>query len=191
MRRGATTTGEGILVTFPNGETRRMAPGPSSTISKAVVEEFAKRYLTNPAVLWISESGAKVVARDDELAAQLKLKISADRNLPDIILVDLGDGKGHGLLLVFVEVVATDGPITTQRQDALLAIATDAGFPKERVAFVTAYLDRSHAAFKKTVAELAWRSFAWFAAEPEHLIVLHDGREEATKTLMQWLGFRE
>ncbi len=187
MRRGATTTGEGILVTFPNGETRRMAPGPSSTISKAVIEEFTKRYLTNPAVLWVSESGAKVVARDDELAGQLKLKISADRNLPDIILVDLGNSKEHGILLIFVEVVATDGPISMQRQDALLAIATDAGFPKERVAFVTAYLDRSHAAFKKTVSELAWHSFAWFAAEPEHLVVLHNGLEETAKSLSQWL----
>jgi hypothetical protein len=187
MRRGATTTGEGILVTFPNGETRRMAPGPSSIISKAVIEEFAKRYLINPAVLWVSESGAKVVKRDDELAAQLKLKIVADRNLPDIILVDLGDGKSGHVLLIFIEVVATDGPVTPQRQEALLKIATDAGFSKERVAFVTAYLDRSHAAFKKTVAELAWRSFAWFAAEPQHLIVLRDGQEETTKNLAQWL----
>jgi hypothetical protein len=187
MRRGATTTGEGILVTFPNGETRRMAPGPSSIISKAVIEEFAKRYLLNPAVLWVSESGAKVVSRDDDLAAQLKLKITADKNLPDIILVDLGDGKDGHVLLIFIEVVATDGPVTSQRQEALLKIATDAGFPSKRVAFVTAYLDRSHGAFKKTISELAWRSFAWFAAEPEHLIVLHDGQEEMAKTLAQWL----
>ena len=187
MRRGATTTGEGILVTFPNGETRRMAPGPSSIISKAVIEEFSKRYLINPAVLWVSESGAKVVSRDDELAAQLKLKITADRNLPDIILVDLGDGKDGHVLLIFIEVVATDGPVTPQRQEALLKIATDAGFPPKRVAFVTAYIDRSHGAFKKTISELAWRSFAWFAAEPEHLVVLHDGREETARTLTQWL----
>jgi hypothetical protein len=187
MRRGAVTTGEGILVTFPNGETRRMAPGPSSVISKAVIEEFSHRYLTNPAVLWVSESGAKVVARDDELAAQLKLKISADRNLPDIILADLGDGKSSGVLLVFIEVVATDGPVTSQRQDALLDIATAAGFPESRVAFVTAYLDRSHAAFKKTVAELAWRSFAWFAAEPEHLVVLVGGQQEEVKSLANWI----
>jgi hypothetical protein len=187
MRRGATTTGEGILVTFPNGETRRMAPGPSSIISKAVIEEFANRYLTRPAVLWLSESGAKIVSRDDELAANLKLKISADRNLPDIILVDLGDTENGQILLIFVEVVASDGPVTPQRQDALLKIATDAGFPAERVAFVTGYLDRSHPAFKKTIAELAWRSFAWFAAEPEHLVVLHDGRAETVKTLAQLL----
>ncbi len=175
MRRGAVTTGEGELVTFPNGETRRMAPGPSSIISKAVIEGFARRFLANPAVLWLSESGAKVVARDDELARTLNLQISADRTLPDIILVDLGDGTAAGFLLVFVEVVATDSPITAARQTALLRMATDAGFTTARVAFVTAYLDRSQGAFKKTVPELAWRSFAWFAAEPEHIIVLHDG----------------
>lgn len=186
MRRGAVTTREGVLVTFPNSETRRMAPGPSSIISKAVIEDFAKRYLTNPAVLWLSESGAKVVSRDDELAEQVKLKISADRNLPDIILVDLGDGKS-GILVIFAEVVATDGPVTTQRQEALLKIATEAGFPANRVAFVTAYLDRSHAAFKKTVAELAWNSFVWFAAEPEHLLVLRAGKQKAVESLTQWL----
>jgi hypothetical protein len=175
LRRGTVTTGEGILVTFPNGETRRMAPGPSSVIAKAVIEEFAPRFLSNPAVLWVSESGAKVVKRDDELADQLKLKIAADRNLPDIILVDLGAGDAGQLLLVFIEVVATDGPITPPRQQALLKIATEAGFPAERVVFVTAYLARSHPAFKRTIPELAWRSFAWLAAEPEHIVLLHDG----------------
>ena len=164
-----------------------MAPSPSSTISKAVIEEFAKRYLRFPAVLWVSESGAKIVARDDQLAAQLKLKISADRNLPDIILVDLGDGEKEGVLLVFVEVVATDGQVTPQRKEALLRVATEAGFPAGRVAFVTAYLDRSHPAFRKTVPELAWRSFAWFAAKPENLVILHDGKAETAKTLARWL----
>lgn len=179
LRRGAATTTEGILVTFPSSETRRMSPGPSSIISKAVIEEFAPRFLRTPAVLWISESGAKVVARDDQLATSLNLRITPDRNLPDIILVDLGGGDADQVLLVFVEVVATDGPITPARRQALSKIATDAGFPNERVAFVTAYLDRSHAAFKKTVAELDWHSFAWFAAEPEHIVVLHDGASAA------------
>jgi hypothetical protein len=183
LRRGAATTGEGIMVTFPNGETRRMAPGPSSIISKAVLEEFAKRFLHAPAVLWVSESGAKVVSRDDELAAKIKLKISADRNLPDIILADLGDAKGRDVLLIFIEVVATDGPVTKQRRDALLKIATGAGFPADRVAFVTAFLDRSQPGFKKTVAELAWGSFVWFAAEPQNLMVLHQGEEKKVKGL--------
>jgi len=175
MRHGAVTSGEGVLVKFPNGETRRMSPGPSSTITKAVIEEFAPLFLMNPSVLWVSESGAKVVKRDDELAAMLNLRIAADRNLPDVILIDLGGSSTDQFLLVFVEVVATDGPITEQRRQALAKIATDAGFPVSRLAFVTAYLDRSHGAFKKTIAELAWRSFAWFAAEPRQIMSLHDG----------------
>jgi hypothetical protein len=180
MRQGAATSGEGVVVTFPNGETRRIAAGPSSVILKAVIEDFASRFLRMPAVLWVSESGAKVVARDDQLAAQIKLKISADRNLPDIILLDLGEGQGSDVLLIFVEVVATDGAVTPQRQQALAKTAEEAGFPERRVVFVTAFLDRSHAAFKKSVAELARNGFVWFAAEPEQIVFLKEGSEGKT-----------
>lgn len=186
MRRGAATTGEGVLVKFPNGETRRLSAGPSSIIAKAVIEEFAPRFLSNPSVLWLSESGAKIVARDDELATMINLRITADRNLPDIILVDLGGSSLQQFSLIFVEAVATDGPITALRQAALTKIATDAGFPVSRLAFVTAYLDRSHGAFKRTITELAWGSFAWFAAEPKQIISLH-GEGESPTLLRQLL----
>ena len=42
-------------------------------------------------------------------------------------------------------------------------------------AFVTSYTDRDDAAFKGSVSELAWRSFAWFMSEPDHIVVLHRG----------------
>lgn len=45
VRKGAVAGGEHVLVKFPSGETRRMAPGPSSIISKAVIEVFAPRFL--------------------------------------------------------------------------------------------------------------------------------------------------
>ena len=41
MKSGATASKTGVMVTFPSGETRKLAPGPSSIISKAVVEQFA------------------------------------------------------------------------------------------------------------------------------------------------------
>lgn len=172
VRSGAAAVRDGVLVTFPNGETRRLAPGPSSTITQAVVESFAPRFLTEPAVLWLSESGNKVVARDDRLAALIGLKIEADRNLPDLILVDLGPTDP---LIVFVEIVATDGAITHRRQEALLALAEAAGFPRGQIAFVTAYRDRESAGFKKTVPALAWGSYAWFASEPEAILVMRGG----------------
>lgn len=174
VRRGAGVSTDQVLVTFPNGETRRMKPGPSSEITKAVVEVFAPAFLTDPAVVFLSESGNKVVARDDELARSIGLAIQADKNLPDTILVDLGPVHP---LLVFVEVVATDGPISQRRKEALEELVAEAGFPAEYVAFVTAYLDRSAGPFKKTVDSLAWGSYAWFAAEPERLMVFSEARE--------------
>lgn len=183
VRRGAVAGGQHILVRFPSGETRRMAPGPSSVISKAVIEVFAPRFLKEPGVIFLSESRNKVVSRDDELAQSIGLKIQAAKNLPDIVLADLGPKHP---LLVFIEVVATDGPVTVQRKQALTALARDAGFPPAHVVFATAYLDRSEAAFKKTVDSLAWGSFVWFASEPEHLIRLYEGSADAVKTLSEW-----
>ena len=174
MRQGAVAREGRILVTFPSGETRHMEPGPSSVISKAVVEDFAPRFLEQPGVVWLSESRNQVVARDDRLAQDIGLTIQPDRNLPDLILVDLGPAEP---LLVFVEVVATAGPVNEARQTALLEITVGAGFIEDQVAFVTAYADRDAAAFKGSVSELAWRSFAWFMSEPDHIVVLHQGSD--------------
>ena len=174
MRRGAVAREGRVLVAFPSGETRDMEPGPSSVISRAVVEEFAPRFLEQPGVIWLSESRNQVVARDDRLAQDIGLTIQPDRNLPDLILVDLGPTEP---LLVFVEVVATAGPVSEARQAALMVLATEAGFSENQVAFVTAYADRDDAAFKASVSELAWRLFAWFMSEPDHIVVLCGGAD--------------
>jgi hypothetical protein len=178
MRAGAATNLAGVLVTFPNGETRRLAPGPSSIISKAVIEDFSTRFLEHPAILWLSESGNKVVARDDHVASAIGLKIEPDKNLPDLILADLGPAEP---LLIFAEVVATDGAITPRRQEAILAITDAAGFKRSQVAFLTAYQDRESAGFKRTVAGLAWNSFAWFVSEPGNIIIFRNGKKSAAR----------
>ncbi|MBN1104457.1 MAG: hypothetical protein JXL84_13650 [Deltaproteobacteria bacterium] len=184
LKQGAVAAAEeaGILVTFPNGETRIMAAGPSSVISKAVVEGFARHFLKIPGVVFLSESGNKVVARDDKLARSIGLHIKADRNLPDIVLVDIGPKSP---LLVFLEVVATDGAITQPRMGALLDVAIQAGFNPKQVAFVTAFSDRRAGAFRKLASELAWGSFAWFVSEPDKIVMLRQGGEKRVKHLFE------
>jgi hypothetical protein len=171
MRLGAVDK-EGVMVHFPNGETRTLSYGPSSLISRAVVEEFAKQFLERPAVLWLSESSNKVAMQDLRMASSIGLDIEAQKNLPDLILVDLGPSNP---LIVFIEVVATDGAITARRQDALFELTDKGGFKRSQVAFVTAYADRESAGFKKTVTGLAWGSFAWFMSEPDKIFMLRDG----------------
>ncbi len=174
MRRASTSDSSDIFVTFPNQETRRLAPGPSSVITQAVIEDFAIRFLSNPAVLWISESAVKEERVDRDLANDIGLHIESDKHLPDIILVDL---QNDHALVVFVEVVASDGPINDHKKDALLELVTGAGLDSSHAAFITAYKDREHDAFRKTFATLAWQSFAWCMSEPDKIIGLHEQRD--------------
>lgn len=169
LRQGAATLDSLVHVTLPNKTVRQLVPGPSAVISKAVVEIFSPRFLYQPAVLLLSESGNKIVAQEEKQISNIGLKIDAAKVLPDIILFDLAP---HRELLVFVEVVATDGPISSSRRDALLEIAQGARIPQERIAFVTAYRDRDDPALKKTFGSLAWNSIVWFLAEPDHIVLL-------------------
>lgn len=172
VRAGRTRNQGNVSVTLPNGETRQMKPGPSSVITKLVVEEFAERFLEKPALIWVSESGKKVIAADDELARSFNLVIDPARNLPDVILADVAHDS---IFLVFVEVVATDGPITDLRRNQLLKLAQDADIPESRTAFVTAYLARDEASLRRHLSALAWNSFVWIASEPENIIAMYAG----------------
>ena len=77
-------------------------------------------------------------------------------------------------LLVFVEIVATDGPVTERRREALLRQTDAAGFRRSRVAFLTAYDDRASDAFRRTISSVVWGSFVWFASEPDKLLILRE-----------------
>ncbi len=160
-----------VLVKLPNGETRRMEPGPSSVLTKAVVEDFALRFMIEPAVVFVSESGNKIILDDYELSRSLGIVVRPDRNLPDVILADIAPQRP---LIVFVEAVVTDGAITRSRLESLLSMATEGGFEKERIVFVTAFQDRSAPAYRRLAAEIAWGSFAWFASEPQHVVFLSE-----------------
>ncbi|MCU7816790.1 MAG: restriction endonuclease [Candidatus Thiodiazotropha sp. (ex Rostrolucina anterorostrata)] len=180
---------ESVQIQFPDGAIRKLEPGPSSLISKAVIEEFTPRFLKKPKVLWLSESGNKVVAQDEALAKALGLQIDPSRALPDIILVDLGDdSSGLEMLVVFTEVVASDGPINRQRKEILTTLATEAGFDPEHLAFLTAFLDRSSQPFKKSISELAWGSYAWFSTEPDYIIDLREHDETIKLTSLSKRG---
>jgi len=187
MKHSKSDSAGAVQIRLPDNSIRTLEAGPSSLISKAVIEEFAPRFLKKPHVLWLSESGNKVVAQDEALTKELGLNIDPSRALPDIILVDLGDEtSGADMLVVFTEVVASDGPVDRQRKEVLTLLAKDGGFDHQHLAFLTAFLDRSSQPFKKSISELAWGSYAWFASEPDFII---DLREHGGKVKLSTLRF--
>lgn len=170
-KKGATAAAGTVPVTFPTGAVTVLAPGPSSVISKAVIEEFATKFLEDPAVLWLSESAVKVL--DTALVTALGLTIDPAEALPDIILVDTA--APGGVLIVFVEVVNSDGPIDQQRREELERIAVKAGFDPDDIVYVTAFEDRASKGYRATVINLAWDSFVWFTTEPDCVVALRRG----------------
>ncbi len=179
-RSGAGAKNENILVHLPSGETRRLAPGPSSLLTKAVVEEFANRFLNNPAVVMISESAKKMTFQDEQLASAIGLSITVSKTLPDVILVDLDSNPP---MLVFVECVATEGPVSEQRRGELESLAVAGGYSPSGCSYVSAFEDRADSPFARMSASLAWGSFVWFRTEPDHIVFLREGGEERSSTL--------
>ena len=82
--------------------------------------------------------------------------------------------------------MASDGPVSEPRKSAFTLLASEAGFRPEQLAFVTAYVDRNEPVFRRTVGNLAWGTFVWFASEPANLICLHEGKSQPVKTLAEW-----
>ncbi len=162
------TNNENILIDLPDGQRRKMLPGPSSFLTKATVELFCKSFLKNPVVIFISESGNKVVLKDDELAKSIGFNIPAEKSLPDLIIADLTDDN---TLIYFIEIVATDGPINRKRKDDLLKIVAESSFKRENVFFMTVFEDRNSAPFKKNISSIAPNTLIWFASEPEFIMI--------------------
>ena len=134
-------------------------------------------------MLWLSESGAKVRYQDEETAKALGLNIDQSKVLPDIILANVGN-TGKDTYLIFLEVVASDGPMNQARRDALLQYIMQSGFPDSQCLFGTAFDDRANRAFKKCLPELAWGTFVWFRSEPDCLVWFYGEPFSITDDLM-------
>lgn len=183
-KKMVTSDSKSVLITLPTGESRKLAPGPSSLLTKAVIEDFAKRFLKNPAVLLISESARKIELKDDELCKAIGLDIDVHAVLPDIILLELGAQEP---VIVFVECVATDGPISDRRKKELVDILKKGQYKVDNSAYVTVFADRSSLASRRLISSVAWGTFVWYVTEPESIIYLHEGLQKSVKYLINFM----
>ena len=164
-----------VSITLPNGNVKKMSPGPSSILSQKFIEDFLRLHTNKPAVLWISESGNKVVESDLELMSKIGLPIDQQKLLPDMVVADLG---GDSLRLLFIEIVASDGPYSVKRKEQIFSLCQKAGYRDEQITFVSVFTSRSDYALKKRFAALATDSLVWCASEPEVLIWIGKDQEK-------------
>jgi hypothetical protein len=168
-RRRIDADADAVVVNLPGRGDRHLPPGLSSTLTAEVIRTFAPLALRRPYTLAICHSRDPVATEDERELARVGLTLDRTLALPDVLLLDVDDGS-----IWFVEVVVTDGAIHDRRREELLGWAERRQVDSARCRFVTAYRSRSDSAFRRTVAELAWDSLAWFAEEPNRVFRLQE-----------------
>ena len=155
-----------VPVTIAGRETLHISPGEHSLLIKAIIEEFAPRFVQGGALIYAGDTGDKMAYFDHELLHRLGVDVDSHGKMPDVVLYDPGK---HWLLLV--EAVTSHGPVDGKRRQELLNLFENAA---PGLVYVTAFLSRL--AMARYVGDIAWETEVWVADAPSHLIHFNGAR---------------
>ncbi len=166
---------ERVNVRLPNGEVFALDKAPATSLTKAVLEVFAVRFLRLPAAVRVLQPGRanKVCGTDHTVAVHLPA--TAASALPEVVLADVSPKQ---FMLVFIAVVpdsAKGGEINAARKAALLQASHMAGLSASDIRLVSAFSHRAAPTFRRAGVNIAWGTFAWFSSEPSALLGFHEG----------------
>ncbi len=136
------------------------SPGPHNDLQRMVVEEFFPRFAPRSEILYIGDSAAKVLHRDQQKLDTLGFFVLEHDRLPDIVAYD---SVRNWILLV--EAVHSSNPIAPLRHLELERLTQECTHPR---VYVSAFATRD--AFRVWVKEIAWETEVWIADKPDHLI---------------------
>jgi type II restriction enzyme len=135
-----------------------LGPGGHNDLIKDSVDEFLGRWAPDAVLLYLGDADDRDLWRDE--SALESLGIDLEDVLPDV----LAFSPSRGWLIV-IEAVHSRGPVSHEKHRRFQEILHNWA---ERVVYVTTFADR--AGFRRFIAEIAWETEVWLAAEPEHLI---------------------
>jgi hypothetical protein len=149
-----------LPVTLATGETIRLSPGKHSELIKAIIEEFAPRFVPGAVLVYAGDTGDKWGYFNKELLAKLGVAVDGHGKMPDVVIFY----PEHEWLLL-VESVTSHGPVNGKRHRELEALfaASTAG-----LVYVTAFPSRS--VMTRYLCEIAWETEVWCSDAPSHLI---------------------
>ena len=155
-----------LPVKLATGETIRLSPGDHSELIKAIIGEFAPRFVPGGALIYAGDTGEKWGYFDKELLAKLGVELDGHGKMPDVVLYYPERGW-----LLLVESVTSHGPVDAKRHDELVRL-----FARSRagLVFVTAFPSR--AVMTRYLGEIAWETEVWVADAPSHLIHFNGAR---------------
>ena len=140
-----------------------LSSGVHNQLQKAVIEEFAPRFLHEFKCLYLGDTTKRDLIKDVLGLQGLGFAITLHDKMPDVVMsVPSKDW------VVFVECVTSVGPISPSR---LLELNQMTANVKAGKVFITAFLDKL--TYKKFVEQIAWETEVWIAEDPDHMIHLN------------------
>lgn len=137
-----------------------LSPGAHSKLIKAIIEEFAPRFVPGGVLIYVGDTGKKFGYFDKKTLTKIGVKIDSHGKMPDVIIYYPDKNW-----LILAEAVNSHGPVDGKRHEELKNIFADSS---AGLIFVTAFPTRSLMA--RYLNEIAWETEVWTADAPSHLI---------------------
>ncbi len=149
-----------VPVTLAEGKEFYLTPGDHSKLVKAIIDEFAPRFVPGGYVIYVGDTGDKWRYFDEEAIRALGVAVDVHGKMPDVVIHHVEKDW-----LVLVEAVTSHGPVNPKRREELAALFGDA---RPGLVYVTAFLTRSDMA--KYIGEISWETEVWVREASTHLI---------------------
>jgi BsuBI/PstI restriction endonuclease domain/BsuBI/PstI restriction endonuclease HTH domain len=143
-----------------------LSPGAHSELIRAIIEEFAPRFVPGSVLIYVGDTGDKWGYFDRPPLSELGVEVDLHGKMPDVVLHDTDRNW-----LILVESVTSHGPVDGKRQAELAKLFAGA---KAGLVYVTAFPARNIMA--RYVAQIAWETEVWVAEDPSHLIHFNGDR---------------
>jgi hypothetical protein len=149
-----------VPVTLAEGKEVYLTPGNHSRLVKAIIDEFAPRFVPGGHVIYVGDTGDKWRYFDEEALRALGVAVDVHGKMPDVVIHHIERDW-----LVLIEAVTSHGPVDAKRREELAALFQDA---QPGLVYVTAFLTRSDMA--RYIAEISWETEVWVQEAGTHLI---------------------
>ena len=155
-----------VPVEITRGKEIQLSPGEHSELLKAIIEDFAPRFVPGGKLVYAGDTGEKWGYFDNDLLAELSVTVDSHGKMPDVVLY-----YPERNWLILVESVTSHGPVDGKRHAELARLFAKASVG---LVYVTAFPNRSVMA--RYLSKIAWETEVWVADAPSHLIHFNGAR---------------
>lgn len=149
-----------IPVQIAEGKEIYITPGDHNELIRAIIEDFAPRYVPGGKLIYVGDTGEKMGYFEEELLRKLGVVVDTHGKMPDVVIYF---PEKEWLLLI--ESVTSHGPVDGKRHEELARLFKDS---KAGIVYVTAFPNRS--VMTRYLGDIAWETEVWIADAPSHLI---------------------